>query len=252
MVGGEGGPFRLRVLRPAGESAYTAVGTSAAAIPAGNGAETFTTAIPIAAGDTIGFDIPKGSKIGAIPNPAAVFAVITPIIVEGATANIAASEAGAEFAFNAVVLPAPAIASVAPKQGSFKGGTKVTITGTDLTGASAVTFGGVAAKRFTVVSETKITAVVPAVKKPKPAPVGVTTVAGTATFEPFKLDACVVPKLRQKTLAAAKKKLRKAGCKPGKVTVEDGVSAKTGKVVAQGKPAGRKLTLGAKVSITLG
>src|SRR5687768_12012399 len=33
IVGGEGGPFRLRVLRPAGGTSYTAVGTSAAALP---------------------------------------------------------------------------------------------------------------------------------------------------------------------------------------------------------------------------
>lgn len=252
MVGGVGGPFRLRVLRPVGDSAYAAVGTSAAALPAGTGLETFATAMPIAAGDTIGFDIPKGSKVAAIPNPAAVFGVLTPIIVEGTTQSLAGSEAGAEFAFNAVVQPAPTIASIAPKAGSFKGGTKVTIRGADFTDVSAVSFGSLPAKRFTVDSESQITAFAPAAGKPGRAAITVTTTAGTTPAAAYKAAACVVPKLKQKTLSAAKKQLKKAGCKVGKVTMEDGVSAKTGKVVAQGKPGGKKLVPGAKVSLTLG
>jgi hypothetical protein len=252
MVGGVGGPFRLRVLRPAGDSAYTAVGTSAAVLPAGTGIETFATAMPIAAGDTIGFDIPKGSKIAAIPNPAAVFGVLTPIIVEGTTQSLAGSEAGAEFAFNALVQPAPTIASVAPKTGSFKGGSKVTIRGADFTGVSAVSFGSLPAKRFTVDSESQITAFSPAVGKPGRANITVTTIAGATPPAPYKAAACVVPKLKEKTLTAAKRRLKKAGCKVGRVNKEDGVSAKTGKVVKQGKPAGKKLAPGAKVNVTLG
>ena len=41
------------------------------------------------------------------------------------------------------------------------GGTSVTITGTNFTGATAVTFGGIAATSFTVNSATQITAVAP-------------------------------------------------------------------------------------------
>ena len=59
----------------------------------------------------------------------------------------------------------PAISSVTPSSGSTSGGTSVTINGsgfTGLTGASAVTFGGVNATSYTVNSATKITAVAPA------------------------------------------------------------------------------------------
>lgn len=60
------------------------------------------------------------------------------------------------------VVPPPTIASVAPASGSTLGGTTVTITGTNLTGASAVTFGGTAAASFTVDSATQVTATTPA------------------------------------------------------------------------------------------
>ncbi len=46
MQDAEGGPFRLRVLRPNGSGAYTAVGTSNPATPAGSGVQTFTANLP--------------------------------------------------------------------------------------------------------------------------------------------------------------------------------------------------------------
>jgi hypothetical protein len=58
--------------------------------------------------------------------------------------------------------PAPAISAINPTSGSNGGGDSVTITGTNLSGASAVSFGGTAAKSFTVNSTTQITAVSPA------------------------------------------------------------------------------------------
>lgn len=57
---------------------------------------------------------------------------------------------------------APTLASVAPNQGPQSGGTSVVLTGSHFTAASAVTFGPAAATSFTVVSDTEITAVVPA------------------------------------------------------------------------------------------
>jgi autotransporter-associated beta strand protein/surface protein len=56
----------------------------------------------------------------------------------------------------------PAVTAIAPATGSTAGGTSVTITGTDFTGATAVTIGGVAAASFTVDSATQITAITPA------------------------------------------------------------------------------------------
>lgn len=62
----------------------------------------------------------------------------------------------------------------------------------------------------------------------------------------------VVPKLEAQKLKAAKKKLKMAGCKVGKVSREDGVTARTGKVVGQSPKAGKKLKPGTKVNVTLG
>ena len=253
LLGAEGAPFRLRVLRPAGGTSYTAVGTSIGVSPATPGLETFPTALTVQAGDLIALDIVKGLKIGALPNPAAVIGAFDPILVEGATQALTVSSPGVELGFNAEVQPAPTITAVAPKSGSFKGRTKVTITGTDFAAVSGVSIGG-APVAFTVVSETKIKATAPRLPKPRKVDVTVTTVAGTsplAKAASFTYTACVVPKLEQKTLKVAKKKLKKAGCKVGKVTTRGGATVKTGVVTEQGKPVGKKLAPGTKVSVTL-
>jgi hypothetical protein len=56
----------------------------------------------------------------------------------------------------------PAVTGVSPAAGPTAGANTVTVTGTGLTGASAVSFGAVAAASFTVNSDTSITATVPA------------------------------------------------------------------------------------------
>jgi hypothetical protein len=63
---------------------------------------------------------------------------------------------------------------------------------------------------------------------------------------------CVVPKVKGKTLKAAKKKLRAANCRLGSVTKEKSVTAATGKVVKQGPKPGKVLAAGAKVRVKLG
>jgi phospholipase C len=56
----------------------------------------------------------------------------------------------------------PTVAEVAPSHGPVSGGTAVRISGTNLNGATGVTFGSTAAARFTVGSATSIEAVSPA------------------------------------------------------------------------------------------
>ena len=57
--------------------------------------------------------------------------------------------------------PAPSVTNLSPSTGSAAGGTPVTITGTNLAGASAVKFGSTNATAFTVNSATSITATSP-------------------------------------------------------------------------------------------
>ncbi len=72
---------------------------------------------------------------------------------------------------------APTVASFSPAAG--KPGTQVVITGTNLTGATGVAFGGVPATSVVANSSTQVTATVP--KGAATGPVSVTTPAGTAS-----------------------------------------------------------------------
>jgi hypothetical protein len=255
LLDANGGPFRLRVLRPNGGPVYTAVGSSAPVTALGGGYETFSTSLPVQAGDTIGLDLPEGAKLGVyLAGPTSSVAAWKPPLPEGATQPYSLAEAGGEYGFNAEVQPQPTVTAVSPASGTFKGSSAVTIAGTDFAAVSGVRFGGNAAISFAVGSENQITAVAPP-GTPGNADITVTTVAGTSPVSPadrFTYTACVVPKLNAKKLKAAKKKLKNAGCKVGKVTKEDGVSAKAGKIVGQSPKPGRKLKPGTKVNVILG
>lgn len=63
---------------------------------------------------------------------------------------------------------------------------------------------------------------------------------------------CHVPALRGTTVAGARRRLRRADCRLGVITKSRGVTAKTGRVVHQGEPAGSSLAQDARVGIRLG
>ncbi|HCK85078.1 MAG TPA: hypothetical protein DHW63_11355, partial [Hyphomonadaceae bacterium] len=58
--------------------------------------------------------------------------------------------------------PAPTVAAINPASGTEAGGTSVTITGANFTGATVVTIGGIAAAAVAVVNDTTVTATTPA------------------------------------------------------------------------------------------
>jgi uncharacterized delta-60 repeat protein len=69
----------------------------------------------------------------------------------------------------------------------------------------------------------------------------------TATFKVL----CVVPKLKGKTLRAAKRALKKAHCSPGKVTRAFSAKVRKGRVISQKPKPGKKLAAGSKVKLKL-
>lgn len=253
----EGGPFFLRVLRPNGSGAYTAVGTSNPATPSGGGLQTFTANLPIQAGDLIGVDPSNGTDKAAVAEAAgASYGFIFPPPFDNATVAPSGSEAGKEILVNAEVQPAPTVTKVEPNFGSVLGGTSVTITGTDLTAASAVKFGEVPATGFTVESESKITATAPASKIAGGVDVTVTTLAGTSATgraDRFYYEGCVVPKLKGKKLRVARRALGRADCRVGKIKRRKARKQKwRGKVLIQHPKPRRVLAPKTKVNLVLG
>jgi hypothetical protein len=93
----------------------------------------------------------------------------------GVPITIATAGGTASSATKFVVVPA--ISSFSPSSGPV--GTSVTITGNSFTGATQVTFGGVAAASFEVIKDTQVDALVPA--GAKTGSITVTTPGGTAT-----------------------------------------------------------------------
>lgn len=73
-----------------------------------------------------------------------------------------------------------AVSSVSPASGSLVSGETATITGTSLTGVDKVTFNGVAATDVTVVSASKVTAVVPSALNYQPSAGAVAVYKGAA------------------------------------------------------------------------
>lgn len=104
---------------------------------------------------------------------------ITATVPAGATTgpiSVTTAAGTAASATDFTVIPAPTVGGFAPASGPA--GTAVTVTGTSLTGATAVAFHGTPATSFTVDSDTQITATVPA--GPTTGAISVTTAAGTA------------------------------------------------------------------------
>ena len=100
------------------------------------------------------------------------------------------SDSSHQFTF----VPPPTVTGVSPSSGAAAGGTSVTITGTDFTGASAVHFGASQAASFSVVTATQITATSPA--GAGVADVTVTTASGTSATgaaDQFTYDADQIP-----------------------------------------------------------
>ena len=98
--------------------------------------------------------------------------------------------------------PPPAVSAVTPATGPTTGGTLVTVSGSDLTGATSVHFGGVAGTDLSVsASGTSLTVKTPAVLYSGPVPVTVTTPSGTSSASSAPQFSYVAPASQYHPLA---------------------------------------------------
>jgi hypothetical protein len=162
-AGGTGGTLALRVLRRAPDGlSFTGVGTSSAvtATP-DDGSPAHAVSIPVRAGDYIGVDTVAGGASVFITEPAGADVGLWSVeLADGSTMPPASMEENARLMLNAVESLQPAVSSVSPSSGSTMGGEAVTIRGSNLDGATGVSFGGTPAGSFTA-SATQITATAP-------------------------------------------------------------------------------------------
>jgi phosphodiesterase/alkaline phosphatase D-like protein len=112
------------------------------------------TAVKFGSSSATSFKVNSATSITAV-SPAGTGTVHVTVSTPGGTS--APSEAD-EFSY----VPLPAVTGVSPGEGPEGGGTAVTITGTDLSGATVVKFGSADATGVEVTSETTITALAPA------------------------------------------------------------------------------------------
>jgi IPT/TIG domain-containing protein/PASTA domain-containing protein len=265
VVGGEtAGTYRLRTMHQVSSAAFLFSRWSepVASVPSA-GIQSFPTLLPIEAGQAIGLSMSETASLGFLKGVGRLSQWATEPPEKGQ--SLAGSSFPELAGFNAEVQPAPTIASLGTTSGPAAGGTAVTITGTDFENTTGVNFGSASAASFTVESETQLTAVAPANASAASVSVAVTTIAGKAiasqtfgyvappapTPPPAPVSHCVVPNLKGKKLAAAKKALVKTKCKLGTVKKLAGATTKSGKVSKQGAKPGSKLPVGAKVAVTL-
>ena len=129
------------------------------------------------------------SVVAVSPAEAAGTVDITVTTAGGTSAKSAADQ------FTYAPIPAPTVTSVSPGGGNIAGGQTVTVTGTNLTGATGVMFGKTAGTSVTVASATSLTVVAPA-EAAGTVDVTVTTGGGTSAtsaLDEFTYSSCAIP-----------------------------------------------------------
>ncbi|MBB5066078.1 chitobiase/beta-hexosaminidase C-terminal domain-containing protein [Granulicella mallensis] len=116
---------------------------------------TGATAVNFGATPATSFNVNSATSITAVA-PAGSGTVDVKVVAPNGTSATAAAD---QFTYSA---NAPTVTGISPASGPSAGGTSVTITGTNFTGATAVNFGATPATSLTVNSATSITAVSPA------------------------------------------------------------------------------------------
>ncbi len=108
-----------------------------------------------------------GATAAVVAHTPTSVTVVTPSVGTGQQVAVTVATSGTAGGTSAVVPAAgytflsPHVTVVAPSKGPTTGGVRVTVLGSDFSGATAVRFGGTEASSFSVTSGTSLTAVVP-------------------------------------------------------------------------------------------
>jgi hypothetical protein len=169
------GTVGVEVTTPGGSSAggmftYTAAsalapavtGISPASGPAGGGTSVTITGTNLSGATKVSFasaagtiTSDSGTKITA-KSPAGTGTVTVTVTTPGGTAT------AGKFTYNPAATPAPTVTGISPTSGTTAGGTSVKISGKNLSGATAVSFGSAGDGKITADSSTQVTATSPA------------------------------------------------------------------------------------------
>lgn len=242
--------------------------TPAQAVGPGTAKSTFTANIPIQTGDIIAVQTSGGT--GVIATAGTDGTISTGSLVSASSVSSSGTQAGT-LALGATVVRTPSIISLTPNSGPTAGGTSVTITGQNLDLVTNVLFGSTPATSYSINGVESITAIAPAATATGQVAVSVVGSAGTATASTgpaftYALPLtpapagrpttsspsstrCRVPKLTGLTVAGARRALKRAHCKLGKVTR---ASKGAKRVVRQSVPRKTTKPVGAKVNVKLG
>jgi hypothetical protein len=207
---GVDGLLALRVLRrdPDGIR-FMGVATSAGVTADFNdGSPAHAVSIPVQAGDYIGVNMSRVGTLSGAPvfvytsQPAgATYGVWEGGLPDGST--LATTSTVAErLMLNAVETLRPAVSGVSPSSGSTAGGEVVTITGSNLDGATGVSFGGTPAASFSAVSATQVAATAPA-RAQGTVDVRVTEPGGQSSVTPADVYSYVTPGVTPPSIAIA-------------------------------------------------
>ena len=142
--------------------------------------DTVTATIGTIGSAPVGVAVSRDGRTAYAANAASDDVLVISTATNTVTATIPVGTAPFAVAATEVPLAAPAVTGISPASGPQAGGTSVTITGTGLTGATAVYFGTVPATGFTVNSATQVTATAPAAASAGTVNVTVTTPGGTS------------------------------------------------------------------------
>ena len=135
---------------------------------------TGTTAVSLGGTPVKSFTITSATTITAVT---AAAATAGPVTIAVTTPSGTVTSSTNLFTYS---VPPPTITAVSPKVGATAGGTTLTLTGTNLTGATAVSVGGTPVTSFAITNATTLTAVTPA-HAAGPVTIAVTTPAGSVT-----------------------------------------------------------------------